>query len=233
MWIFKRKSTEKTLIQGTEDTGISFEASFLRHHNITRLSIDERWTKLFVNIKMSPEIEQAEKDMNELIKKEAMLKQEQENLEPQKRKLMKEIINLTQEAFENDSKKAKERLKQCKKEIEKINIRINDILEDIEDLDEKLRQANLKLLQDSITYIFKTLKSNRDRAQDIKNELNELKQRELLLTQELESISFDWTKYAVDLTELLGADEVKKLEDKFGLEELKDEIDNTPTNEDD
>ena len=36
-----------------------------------------------------------------------------------------------------------------------------------------------------MTYIFKTLKANRDRAQDIINELNELKQRELFLTREL------------------------------------------------
>lgn len=237
MWISRLKtllnSAIKSVIRKKSDYYIVFDPSILRKNNITRLSIDERWTKLFVNIKMNSEIEMAEKNMNELIKKEAMLLKEQESLEPRKRKLMKEIMSLTEEAFEKDNKEAKERLKQCRKEIEKINKRMDEILEEIEDLDDELKQANLELLQNSVTYIFKTLKANRDRAQDIINELNELKQRELFLTRELKSISFDWIKYAVDLTELIGVDEVKRLEDKFGSEELKDETDNTPANEDD
>lgn len=233
MWIFRRKTDKgPSFRKNQDDGGIGFDPSILRKNNITRLSIDERWTKLFVNIKMNSEIEQLEKAMNELIKKEALLRQEQESLEPQKRKLMNEIISLTREAFENDNEEAKKRLKEWKKEIERINRRINEIMEETEELDEELKRANLELLQSSVAYIFRTLKANRDRAQDIVNELNELRQRELLLKEELESITFDWTKYAVDLTGLIGVEEVKRLEEKFGLEELKNETDNTPTNED-
>ena len=43
---------------------------------------------------MPPEIQKAEEEMNELIK-EAMLKNEQDNLEPQKRKCMNKIMSLT------------------------------------------------------------------------------------------------------------------------------------------
>ena len=44
-----------------ENSDVQFDPSVLRQNNITRLSIDKRWTKLFVTIKMSPELEQAEK----------------------------------------------------------------------------------------------------------------------------------------------------------------------------
>lgn len=214
-----------------ENSDVQFDPSVLRQNNITRLSIDERWTKLFVTIKMSPELEQAEKEMNELIKKEAMLKNEQDNLEPQKRRKMQEIMNLTQEAFENDNEEAKKRLVECKKEIERINIRMNNILEDIENIDAELKEANLKLLKDSLAYIFTTLKTYRSRTLEIKAELEEMERRRKALTEELENISFDWTKYAVDLTELIGTDEVKRLEAQFGLEELKDETADTSTDE--
>ena len=58
-----------------------------------------------------------------------------------------------------------------------------------------------------------------------------MERRRKALTEELENISFDWTKYAVDLTELIGTDEVKRLEAQFGLEELKDETADTSTDE--
>ena len=219
MWLFRRKpdTRVKGRIQKEDGhSGVKFEPTVLRKNNITRLSIDERWTKLFVTIKISPELDRAEKEMGELIKREAMLKNEQENLEPQKRRLMNEIMNLTKEAFDDNSDEAKSRLSDCKSKIEKINVRINNILEDIEKLNDGFKTANLKLLEDSMTYIFSTLKAGKDRASSIQNELQALEQREKELKEEFKTISVDWTKYALDITELIGPDEVKKLETEFG-----------------
>lgn len=214
-----------------KQASVTFDTSILRKNDITRLSIDERWTKLFVAIKMPPEIEEAEKEMNELIKKEAMLKSEQDNLEPQKRKCMNEIMNLTKEAFENENDEAKQRLKECKKEIEKINDRINNVIEDIENLSDRLKQANLELLNTSINYIFSTLKANNERALEIKRELAQIEERKKLLNEELETISVDWTNYATDLTELIGTDPVREFEEVYKLEGLKDEAVDTSADE--
>lgn len=214
-----------------KQASVTFDTSILRKNDITRLSIDERWTKLFVAIKMPPEIEEAEKEMNELIKKEAMLKSEQDNLEPQKRKCMNEIMNLTKEAFENENDEAKQRLKECKKEIEKINDRMNNVIEDIENLSDRLKQANLELLNTSINYIFSTLKANNERALEIKRELAQIEERKKLLNEELETISVDWTNYATDLTELIGTDPVREFEEVYKLEGLKDEAVDTSADE--
>jgi len=226
MQLFRRK--QKKDFKETEpstvfNAKVRFDTSVLRKNNITRLSIDERWTKLFVDIQMSPELKKAEEEMNELIKREAMLKNEQENLEPQKRRCMNQIMSLTKEAFENDDETAKQRLKECKKEIERINERINNIQDDIDKLEDKLREANVELLNKSINYIFSELKTKNERALQIKKELAELEERKKLLSQELETISFDWTKYAVDLTELIGTDPIKEFEEAYKLEGLKDE----------
>lgn len=217
MQLFRRKPKKdsKEIESQKGITNVQFDSSILRKNNITRLSIDERWTKLFVTIQMPPELKKSEEEMNELIKKEAMLKNEQENLEPQKRKCMKQIMSLTKEAFENDNEEAKKKLKECKKEIERINDRTNNILEDIEELEEEMREANLELLNRSINYIFSTLKVNNERALQIKKELAEIEEKKKLLSQEMETISLDWTKYAVDLTELIGTDPVKEFEEAY------------------
>jgi chromosome segregation ATPase len=236
MWLFKQKQETKASDQEPGVAGspeVRFDPSILRQNNITRLSIDERWTKLFVSIRMNPEIERAEKEMNELIKKEAMLRNEQDNLEPKKRKCMSEIMNLTKEAFEKNNHDAKVRLKECKREIEQINTRINNVLGDIEKVEEELKTANFKLLEDSAAYIFTTLKTNITRAGDIKSELEALEQKEKALREELETISTDWTQYAVDLTDLIGTDEVKRLEAEFGLEGFANEAADTKADEGD
>jgi chromosome segregation ATPase len=212
---------------------INLDMAILRQNNITRLTIDERWTKLFVGVPLCPELAKAQDEMNELIKKEAMLKNEQDSLEPAKKKCMNLIIGLTKEAFENNSDKAKSRLKECRKEIERINDRMNRILEDIEKTNDQLKEANVKLLNDTVRYIFTTLKNNKDRANAINEELAALAAREAELKTELESISLDWTSYAVNLTELLGADLVKRLEEEYGLGDLKNETDNSGTDEKD
>ena len=185
MQLFRRKPKKdsKEIESQKGITNVQFDSSILRKNNITRLSIDERWTKLFVTIQMPPELKKSEEEMNELIKKEAMLKNEQENLEPQKRKCMKQIMSLTKEAFENDNEEAKKKLKECKKEIERINDRTNNILEDIEELEEEMREANLELLNRSINYIFSTLKVNNERALQIKKSLQRLKKKENCLAR--------------------------------------------------
>ncbi len=234
MQLFKRKQKKNSQVNEPVEgvnANVIFDSSILRKNNITRLSIDERWTKLFVTIKITPELQKAEEEMNELIKEEAMLRNEQDNLEPQKRKCMNQIMNLTKEAFDNDNDTAKQKLKECKKEIEKINDRINNILEDVENLEDKLREENLNLLNKSINYIFSTLKTNNERALEIKEELAEMEEKKKLLGEELETISLDWTQYAVDLTELIGTDPVKEFEEAYKLEGLKDEAVDTSADE--
>lgn len=221
-FFWRKPKLENNNIGNAENQPIvSFDSSILRKNDISRLSIDERWTKLFVTIEMPQEIKDAEDEMHELIKEEAMLQSEQDNLEPRKRKCMAEILNLTKEAFEEDNKEAKRRLKECKKEIEGINERINDVMEDIEELNDKLRQANVELLNKSINYIFSTLKTNNERAIEINEELTKIEERKKLLTEEMESFSVDWTNYALDLTELIGTDPVREFENAYKLEGLK------------
>lgn len=225
------KSYKKDLTQNENQiTDVVFDASVLRKRDITRLSIDERWTKLFATIPMPPEIKKAEDEMNELIKQEAMLRNEQDNLEPQKRKAMAEIMNLTKEAFEDDNKEAKQMLKHHKKEIERINGRIDNVLEDIEKISDSLREANIEILNKSINYIFSTLRNNNEKAIGIKEELAEIGQRQKLLTEELDAISLDWTNYSIEITELIGSDPVREFENAYRLEGFrKDEaVDTSP-----
>lgn len=232
MSLFKRRShIGKEAEKSGGETQAIIDAAVLRENNITRLTIDERWTKLFVNLPMSPAIEKAQNEMNELIKKEAMLRQEQENLEPNKKKLMNKIISLTKGAFEDNDDAAKAELRDCKREIERINDRMDKIHEDIERVNNDLREANIRLLNETVSYIFSTLRSNKERAEAITKELEEIRQREKKLQEELDTINLDWTSFAINFTDLLGSDLVNKLETQYGLEGLKHETDHAGADE--
>lgn len=230
MPLFKRKTpVEKPVGAEVQEAGssVALDLSVLKKNNITRLTIDERWTRLFVALPMSPELEAAQAGMNELIKKEAMLKAEQDNLEPAKKKCMNQIISLTQEAFENNNDGAKVKLKECKKEIERINERMDKIMEDIEKVTDTLRDANMNLLIQSIHYIFTSLRKKKKRSAEIAEELAALEKKQQELNAELESINVNWTDFTVNITELIGSDNVRNLEKEFGLEEWLHETNNT------
>lgn len=230
MALFSRKSGSGRKQRNSRDYPF-LDKSVLKENNITRLTIDERWTRLFAGLPMPPSIEKLQNEVNELIKKEAMLRQEQETLEPSKKKVMNKIISLTKEAFDDNDAAAKAELGKCKREIERINGRMEEIVGDIEKVTNELQDANLKLLNETVQYIFSTLKKNRERAEAIARELQALEQKERELKRELAAINLDWTSYAVNFTELLGAENVKRLESLFGLEGLKHEAGNTGTDE--
>jgi len=228
-FLWKKPNTQKRERKNGKEAQALIDASVLKKNNISRLTIDERWIRLFVNLPMSPAIEKAQNEMNELIKKEAMLLQEQESLEPRKKKVMNRIISLTKDAFDNNDEAAKSELRDCRKEIERINERMEKILEDIEKVNNELKVANIRLLNETVRYVFSTLRSNRERAETITRELERIRQKEQELQEELDSINLDWTSYAVQFTELLGSDLVKTLESQYGLEGLKHETDNSGT----
>jgi len=228
-FFWKKRNTENREDKPGKDDHVLIDAAVLRQNGISRLTIDERWTRLFVNLPMSPAIEKAQNEMNELIKKEAMLLQERDSLEPRKKRLMNKIISLTRDAFDNNDETAKSDLKECKKEIERINERMEKILEDIEQMNDELREANIRLLDETVRYIFSTLRHNKERAEAITKELEQIRQKERALQEELDAINLDWTSFAVNFTELLGSDLVKKLESQYGLEGLKHETHNAGT----
>lgn len=191
------------------------DISVLRQNNISLLTLDERWNRLFTTFPISPELEKSQKAMNELIKKEAMLKQELEQLEPNKKKAMQQIIFLTKEAFENNNKEAKNSLLSCKTEIERLNARYNVLLEEIEKSDDALKTSNFELLRDTMLYVFTTLQQNKRRADDIKQEIAGMETRIIALSSELETIALDWTDIYNYFTDLIGTSHVKRLEEAF------------------
>lgn len=193
----------------------ALDESVMRRNNLSLLTLDEKWNKLFVKMPISPSLEKAQNDVNALIKRDSLLQQEMEQLEPKKKKAMQRIIFLTKEAFENDNLDAKDELNRQKTEIEQLNSRVGKLQEEIEQSSEQLRRANLSLLRDTMVFVFTTLRSHRDRSAQIRSELAEMEARTAALNAELEGLTDDWTDTSVYFTELVGPDLVKQLEAAF------------------
>lgn len=191
------------------------DASVMKRNNLTLLTLDERWNRLFVRMDISPELERKQNEVNELIKRDSLMQQELEQLEPMKKKAMQKIIFLTKEAFERDNREAKDELIRQKSDIEKLNARVGALASEIELSAESLRKANLELLRDTMLFVYLTLRKQRDRSAEIKRELEEIELKRVALTAELSCLSDDWTETSVFFTELVGSDLVQELEEAF------------------
>ena len=194
---------------------LGLDISVLRKNNIRILSIDERWKGLFSAFAMKPGIEKMQNDMNEIVKKQAILLQEMDQMEPSKKKAMQQIMYLTKEAFENDNKQAKDALQKCREEIERLNLRWSVLVEELSAVEEKLKNANFELLVESIRDVFTTLKTNIDRSNAIDSEVLKLEEQLVALKAEKMTINLDWSGVLKYFDSLIGNEELKRFETSF------------------
>lgn len=194
------------------------EPAILRQNNVSRLTLDERWTGLFTGLNLPPVLLELQQKMNELVKQEALHNGELERMEPTKRKAMNEIIRLTKEAFEDGDEKARQKLLKRREEIESINLRWSKLLEERDVLTDNLRELNLQLLLETARYVFSTMRRAQTEVPAIDVEIKQLEDRLVELRQARERLALDWNKMSEPFTKLYGTAYVRQLETQFAPE---------------
>jgi chromosome segregation ATPase len=211
---------------------LDFNIATLKKNDIVILTLDERWNKLFKIIPISAEVKRQQDFLNKLLGKEAGLYQEQKSIEPEKIKCMNRIMTLTGEAFEKNNEEAKKSLAQSKEKIEALNKRAQDIETEIYQMKDKIREANFKLLEATVRYVYDVMTVSRERQKKLDRELEQAKKRLKDLQTERQNLSTDWTEVYSFFHTLLGSDELTKLDQLFlKPEEKKDEAGNPPSDE--
>lgn len=194
------------------------EPASLRQNNISRLTLDERWTGLFSGTTLPSSLAELQQQMNGAIKREALQNGELERMEPTKKKAMNEIIRLTKEAFEDGDEKAREKLLKRREEIESINLRWSKLLEERDALTDELRALNLQMLQETARHVFATMRRAQVEVPAIDAEIGQLEQRLHELRQARERLALDWNKLSEPFAKLYGTAYVRQLETQFAAE---------------
>ena len=204
---------------------IHFNIATLKKNDITILTLDERWNKIFQIIPISAEVKKRQDLLNKLLAQEAGLYQEKNSIDPEKKKLMNTIISLTTEAFDKNNEDAKLTLRKSKQRIEALNKRAGEIEEELFEKQEEIRNANFKLLEETVRYVYSVMLKSRKNELQLEKEIYSLKKKLKELQTRRQNLSTDWTDIYAFFHTLLGAEELTKLDRLF----LKTEVESNET----
>lgn len=194
---------------------VNFDTKTLRKNDISLLILDERFNKLFVNTPKTPAIESCEGKLKELLKEESRLLAEQKEIALSKKKHMDKIIKLTPAVFEQNDENAKKEMQLSESEIKRINDRTVKITEQLERMPERIKQANLELLEKTVSTVYYKIGSSKKRVQELEKLIEESKTKLKEYIDEKESLSQDDTDIYSYFHDLLGGEEIEKLDRGF------------------
>jgi hypothetical protein len=200
---------------------LKFDIATLKKNDITILTLDERWNRLFKIIPITGKIKKYQDNLNKLIGKEAALFQEQQSIEPEKKKHMKNIIALTQEAFEKNNEQAKRSLTASKLRIEQLNKRAEELEDELLQMGSKISESNFKLLEETVKYVYNVMSKSRARKAKLESELKLLRKRLKELQIQRQNLTTDWTEVYAFFHDLLGSEELTRLDMQFLNEEVE------------
>ena len=191
------------------------DIKILRKNNISLLILDERWNKLFANTPKTPAIERCEQRLKELLKEESRLMAEQKEIATSKKQHMDNIINLTPAVFEKNDENAKKQMQFSESEIKRINDRSKRITEQIDEMPERIKQANLELLEQTVIIVYFKMRSSGKRVEELEKLIEESRTRLKEYIDEKESLSQDDTDIYSYFHDLLGGEELEKLDKEY------------------
>jgi hypothetical protein len=192
-----------------------FDRITLRKNDISLLILDERWNKLFVNTPKTPAIEHSEQKLRELLKEQARLTAEQKENSVQKKRHMDNIIKLTPAVFEQNDESAKKEMQVSESEIKRINDRAKKIEEELDDMPDRIKDANLDLLELTVSVVYFKIRTSGKRVEELEKLIDETKAKLKQYIEEKESLAQDDTDIYSYFHDLLGAEELEKLDRKF------------------
>ena len=206
--LFKKSDGNKRVDQ-------KFDKSVLRKNNISILILDERWNSLFASTQKTPEIIKHEEGLKELLKEQARLTAESKEIAHRKKDCMEKIIQLTTEAFENDNEEAKKQMLSCQKEIVQINERVTQVQEQMDGIPERIKETNLELLEHTVNLVYFKIKSNRRRVNELEQLIEETREKLKQYIDEKEVLAQDGAEIYTYFHDLLGGEELEKLDAQF------------------
>lgn len=192
-----------------------FDKQVLRKNDIGILILDERWNSLFKNIEKTADINAFEIMIKELLKKEAKITTEKKEIEATKKKCMAKILELTPQVYEKHIESAKEEMTKCEIEINRINKRFQEIEDELYKTEIEIKDTNIELLEQAVSVVYFKIRKTQKRKEQLTLLIEELKAKLMAAIDEKESITEDSGEVYTYFHDLLGAEELERLDQKY------------------
>jgi chromosome segregation ATPase len=211
----KEKANSLQSIIKKGNTKNKLDKKVLKKNNISLLILDERWNSLFKSTERTPEIIASEEKLKELLKLQSRLMIESKEISGHKKDKMDKIIQLTTEVFDRDNEEAKKEMSFCEKEINQINKRLSAIEEELDNIPNRIKEANLELLEGTVNIVYYKIRFNQKRIKELESLIDDAKARLKEYIDEKGALTEDDTDIYSYFHDLLGGEELEKLDREF------------------
>ena len=145
------------------------------------LTLDNKWHKLFTQSEFTPELKGLEKNLNDLLKRQAKVNTESKEVKKLKKKLMDEVVILADEMGEHPTKKQDKEMADHKRLIEECNEKMDACEEEMVELPRQINQINNQLMLITMDVCYRKLQQNTKELAEIEEWISgirrELKKR--------------------------------------------------------
>ena len=166
--------------------------------HIPVLILDNKWHKLFKRSGTTPEIEELEKKLTELLKRQGKLNSEIKDIKKVKNELMNNIVS----SMDDKDKEAEKKVNDSKRLINEANDKIDSYEDELLELPREIDRVNKELMIQTMALCYETLSENTDEIEKIADWIHNVRielKKNIIRKQEREFQNADLYTYMHDI----------------------------------
>ena len=180
------------------------------------LTLDHKWHQIFQHAETNSTIEELEKQLNELVKRQGKLTTESKEIAKLKAKLMNEIVSMMDSIGEGQpDKKTEKKLDENRRLINECNEKIEAYQDELLDLPKEIDAVNYELMLQTMDVCYDMLKENAAEISSIGEWITKIRRelkKKLVRKQEKELQTQQIYTYMHDI---FGADVIELFDMKY------------------
>ncbi len=183
------------------------------------LTLDNKWHKLFTQSEFTSELKGMEKNLNDMLKRQAKLNTETKELKKLKKKLMDEVVILADEMGDHPTKKQDKEMADHKRLIEECNEKMDDYEEEMVELPRQINQLNNQLMLITMDVCYRKLQQNTKELSEIEEWISGIRRelkKKVVRKQEKEAVINRLYGYMHDI---FGAEVIELFDMQYDPEE--------------
>lgn len=183
------------------------------------LTLDNKWHRLFTQSEFTPELKGMEKNLNDMLKRQAKLNTETKELKKLKKKLMDEVVILADEMGEHPTKKQDKEMADHKRLIEECNEKMDAYEEELVELPRQINQLNNQLMLITMDVCYKKLQQSTKELSEIEEWISGIRRelkKKVVRKQEKEAVINKLYAYMHDI---FGAEVIELFDMQYDPEE--------------
>ena len=183
------------------------------------LTLDNKWHKLFTQSEFTPELKGLEKNLNDLLKRQAKVNTESKEVKKLKKKLMDEVVILADEMGEHPTKKQDKEMADHKRLIEECNEKMDACEEEMVELPRQINQINNQLMLITMDVCYRKLQQNTKELAEIEEWISGIRRelkKKVVRKQEKEAVNNRLYAYMHDI---IGAEVIELFDMQYDPEE--------------